>query len=97
MIALWLTLGLVALVFPIALLLGASVGGGADDIEDVQRYIAVTEEARGLVPPGLPLLDRQRAEATTAAIVRLEAKKEEAHRALWAFRDRLGGRPAGQR
>jgi hypothetical protein len=90
--ALWLALGLVALVFAIALPLLAVylavADGGAADIKDVQRFIELTEEARRLVPPGLPLFDSRKAAATTAAIVRFQAKKEEARRALWASRDR---------
>ena len=60
--------------------------GGDGAVRDVQRFLELTEEARSLVPPGLPLLDPERAEATTAAIGRFQAKKEEARRALWASR-----------
>ena len=92
MIALWIALGLVAVLFAIALPLlfvwFAFLDVGADDIADVQRFIELTEEARGLVPRGLPLVDSRNAAATTAAIVRFQAKKEEARRALWASRDR---------
>jgi hypothetical protein len=90
--ALWLALGLGALVFAFALpLLAVCVAvfdGGADDIADVQRFVELTEEARRSLPTGLPLFDPDRAEGTTAAIVRFQAKKEEARRALWASRDR---------
>jgi hypothetical protein len=60
--------------------------GGEDDAADVQRFIDLTDEARSLVPPGLPLLDHDRAAATAAAIVRFQAKKDEARRPLWASR-----------
>jgi hypothetical protein len=61
--------------------------GGADDIADVQRFVKLAEEARRLLPSDLPLFDGDKAAATTAAIVRFQAKKEEARRALWASRD----------
>src|SRR5262249_46638535 len=64
--------------------------GAADDVADVQRFIALTEEARSLVPAGLPLFDGEKAAATTAALVRFQAKKDEARRALWTSRN---GRP----
>ena len=60
--------------------------GGEDDVADVQRFVALTEEARGLVPPGLPLFDADKAAATTEAIERFRAKKDEARLALWASR-----------
>ena len=93
--ALWLSLGLAALVVAIALPLLAVYFAvsdvGADDIADVQRFVELTEEARRLLPPGLPLFDRDKAVATTAAIVAFQAKKEEARRALWASRARRPG------
>jgi hypothetical protein len=58
------------------------------NIRDVQRFIELTNEARSLVPPGLPLLDRERAAATADAIGRFQAKKDEARRALWNPRTR---------
>jgi hypothetical protein len=91
--ALWLGLGLAAglfLVLPGLALLAVAVvlfEGDADDIADVQRFIALTEEARRLVPPGLPLIDAEKEAATTAAIVRFQAKKDEARHALWASRE----------
>jgi hypothetical protein len=89
---LWLAVGLPALVFAVALPLlavyFADPDGRADDVADVQRFIELTEEARRLVPPGLPLFDSDKAATTTAAIVDFQAKKEEARRALWASRDR---------
>ena len=92
MISVWIAPGLAAFVFAIALPVFAVYltvsDAGADDIADVQRFTELTEEARGLVPPGLPLLDSQKAEATTAAIVRFQAKKEEARRALSGSRGR---------
>jgi hypothetical protein len=93
--ALWLTLGLatglsaaLAALVAIALYFAVfdGVDGGAEDIADVQRFIDLTQEARRSVPPGLPLFDGGKAAATTAAIVRFQAKKDEARRALWASR-----------
>jgi hypothetical protein len=90
--ALWLTLGLAtglsaALAALVAIALYFAVfDGGAEDIADVQRFIDLTQEARRSVPPGLPLFDGGKAAATTAAIVRFQAKKDEARRALWASR-----------
>jgi hypothetical protein len=52
-------------------------------VRDVQRFIELTDEARSLVPSGLPLLDPERAAATTDAIGRFQAKKDDARRALW--------------
>src|SRR5262249_40845039 len=95
--ALWLGLGLaggflfVLTLLPLLAVILAVFDGGAGDIADVQRFIALTEEARSFVPPGLPLFDAEKAAATTAALVRFQAKKDEARRALWASRD---GRPA---
>jgi hypothetical protein len=92
--ALWLGLGLPAglllVIAVLALVAIASVvfDGDAEDIADVQRFIALTEEARRLVPPGLPLFDGEKAASATAAIVRFQAKKDEARRSLWASRDR---------
>src|SRR5262245_22974165 len=89
---LWLGLGLAAglfLVLPALALLGFMVvlfEGDADDIADVQRFVELTEEARRLVPPGLPLFDAEKEAATTAAIVCFQAKKDEARQALWASR-----------
>ena len=67
--------------------------GDADTIADVEHFIELTEEARHLVPGGLPLFDGEKAAATTAALVRFQAKKDEARRALWASRDGLVSRP----
>jgi len=94
--ALWLGLGLaggfllVLTLLPLLAVILAVFDGDAGDIADVQRFIELTEEARSLVPPGLPLFDREQATATTAALVRFQEKKDEARRALWASRD---GRP----
>jgi hypothetical protein len=52
-------------------------------VRDVQRFIKLTDEARSLVPNGLPLFDQERAAATTTAIGRFSARKDEARRALW--------------
>lgn len=89
---LWLGLGLAAglfLVLPGLAVLAVTVAlfeGDADDIADVQRFIELTEEARRLVPPGLPLFDAEKEATTAAAIVRFQAKKDEARQALWASR-----------
>jgi hypothetical protein len=91
--ALWLGLGLglVALVFALALPLFALCfvvfDGGADDVADVQRFVELTEDARRSLPQGLSLFDTDKAQAATAAIARFQAKKEEARRALWASRE----------
>jgi hypothetical protein len=58
------------------------------NVRDVQRFIELTNQARSFVPPGLPLLDRERAAATADAIGRFQAKKDEARRALWNPRTR---------
>jgi hypothetical protein len=93
--ALWLWLGLATvflLVLAVLALLAVALAvfdGDADDVADVQRFIALTEEARSLVPAGLPLFDGEKAAATTAALVRFQEKKDEARRALWASRDGL--------
>jgi hypothetical protein len=87
--ALWLGFGLgMGLLFAITMvalfaLYFALFDRGAEDIEDVQRFIELTEEARCLLPPGLPLFE----DDTAAAIIRFQAKKDEARRALWAPRD----------
>jgi hypothetical protein len=95
--ALWLSLGLAG-----ALLVGITAVAllvvffvvfedDTEDIADVQRFITLTEEARRLVPPGLPLFDGDRAAAATTAIVRFQRKKAEARRALWASQSRRSG------
>jgi hypothetical protein len=53
----------------------------ADDVADVQHFIALTAEARSLVSAGLPVFDGEK-RATTAAPVRFQARKDEARRAL---------------
>ena len=85
--ALWVALGLAVFAFAIVpeallALYFALDDGGTDDVGDVQRFIELTEEARQSVPPGLPLLDHDKAEATTDAIVGFQAKKGEARTAL---------------
>jgi hypothetical protein len=75
--ALWLALGLAAaFLFVLAALALLAVtlavfDGDADDVADIQRFIALTEEGRSLVPAGL----------------RFQAKKDEARRALWTSRN----------
>jgi len=91
--ALWLGLGLaggllfVLTLLPLLAVTLAVFDGDAGDVADVQRFIALTDEARTLVPPGLPLFDSEKAAATTAALVRFQETKDEARRALWASRD----------
>jgi hypothetical protein len=91
---LWLGLGLATVllvaitVIPLIAIFYAVFDGGADDAADVQRFVELTEDARRLVPPGLPLFDRERAAAVTAGLFQFQAKKDEARRALWASRDR---------
>ncbi|HEX2434720.1 MAG TPA: hypothetical protein VHI55_12305 [Gaiellaceae bacterium] len=91
--ALWLAFGLAVVVpFTIAVSVGVAAlfvafDGSAGNIGEVQRFIELTDEARGLVPPGLPLLDSDKGAATTAAIVDFQAKKDEARRALRASRN----------
>jgi hypothetical protein len=93
--ALWLGLaaGFLFVLATLALLAVALAvfDGSADDVADVQRFIALTEEARSLVPAGLPLFDAEKAAATATALLRFQAKKDEARRALWTSRN---GRPA---
>ena len=92
--ALWLGLGLAAgflfvlAALPLLAVALAVFDGDADEVADVQRFIELTEQARSLVPPGLPLVDGKKAAATTAALVHFQEKKDEARRALWASRDR---------
>ncbi len=91
--ALWLAFGL-AVVVPFAIAMAALIAaffvvfdGSADNIGEVDRFVKLTDEARRLVPSGLPLLDGDKAAATTAAIVGFQAKKDEARHALWASRN----------
>lgn len=91
--AVWLAFGL-AVVVPLAIAVSVGVAalfvvfeGSAGRIGEVQRFVELTDDARRLVPPGLPLLDGDNAAATTAAIVDFQAKKDEARRALWASRN----------
>jgi hypothetical protein len=84
---LWVALGLVAffaIALPLVALYLAIADWSADEIGGVERFVELTEEARGSLPPGLPLLDSDKEAATTDAIVRFQAKKEEARRALRA-------------
>lgn len=61
----------------------AAFGDYEDNVRDVQRFIELTNEARSLLPAGLPLFDQEKAAAATVAIGRFSAKKEEARRAIW--------------
>jgi hypothetical protein len=54
--------------------------GGEESVRDVQRFIELTDEARALLPSGLPPAE------TSAAIVHFQAKKDEARKALWQSR-----------
>jgi hypothetical protein len=98
--AVWLGLGLAAgllaalAVWALLAVFFVVFDGDADHVADVQRFVALTEEARSWVPAGLPLFDGEKAAATTAALVRFQAKKDEARRALWASRN---GRPPKSR
>ena len=88
---LWLAAGLGAgLLFTLTVLALLAVlavfDGDADDVTDVQRFIALTEDARSVALPGLPLFDGEKAAASAAALVRFQTKKDEARRALWASR-----------
>jgi len=90
--AVWLGLGAAGLVFALAVwallaVLFLVFDGDTDHVADLQRFVALTEEARSWVPTGLPLSDGEKAAATTAALVRFQAKKDEARRALWASRN----------
>jgi hypothetical protein len=62
--------------------------GGEETVRDVQRFNELTDEARALLPSGLPLFDPEGAAETSAAIVRFQAKKDEARKALWQSRQR---------
>jgi hypothetical protein len=67
--------------------------GDGDPVADAQQYIELTEDARRLIPPGPAFSDPEG--ATTAAIGRFLATKEEARQALWASRrNRTGDRAA---
>ena len=96
---LWLALGVMAVVllaivvFALFKVFFAVVGGDADTIADVEHFIELTEEARQMVPRGLPLFHSESGAATTAALVRFQAKKDEARRALWASRDGVVSTP----
>jgi hypothetical protein len=93
-LALWLSLGisgaLLVVITAVALFVGyyAVFQDPDEDIADVQRFIELTDDARRLVTPGLPLFDRDKAAAASAAIGRFQTKKAEARRALWASQSR---------
>jgi hypothetical protein len=61
----------------------------ANAVEDVQRFIDLTEEARREMAgaPRLPLLDSEGTAVTTAAIDRFRTRKELAGKALWRAED----------
>src|SRR6266536_1117674 len=64
---------------------------GDDSVRDVRRFIELSEEARALLPHGLPLLDPEGATEVSGAIVLFQAKKDEARKALWQSRERRAG------
>jgi hypothetical protein len=72
----------------VGLIFFAVFDGGEDSVRDVQRFIELTEEARALLPNGLPLFDPDGMAETSAAIARFQAKKDEARKALWQSRQR---------
>jgi hypothetical protein len=75
-----LALGITALLVGLIVVVAGSGGEGA--VRDVQRDLALTQEAHSIIPHGSMLADPNG--ETSAAIVPFLAKKEEAHRALWA-------------
>jgi hypothetical protein len=92
-VAVWLTVGiatgLLAAISSLAVVAGyLAVIEGSAVVADVQRFKDLTEEARLLgSPSSAPSQGGDKAAAATAAIVRFQAKKDEARRALWASRD----------
>jgi hypothetical protein len=93
----WAALGisallLVVLAAPIAavfvVMLSATDETVEGAIEDVARFIELTERARAVVPPGLHLLDPSKGAETAAAVNRFISIKAEARRALWASSSR---------
>jgi hypothetical protein len=98
--AVWLMLGiatgLVAAITVLAVVaVYLAVIEGGTPVADVQRFKDLTEEARRLASPSSAPPDGDTAAATTAAIVRFRAKKDEARRALWASRDAQRAAAAG--
>ena len=98
--AVWLTLGIatavvaaISLLAVVAVFLAVIEGG--TPVADVQRFKDLTDEARRLASPSSAPSDGDTAAATTAAIVRFQAKKDEARRALWASRDAERAASAG--
>ncbi|HZQ65047.1 MAG TPA: hypothetical protein VFA66_07470 [Gaiellaceae bacterium] len=65
-------------------------------IDDVQRFVDLTERSRALLrsAPRLPLLDPAGADAVSAATDRALTVKEAARRALWGAPARSGAEPA---
>jgi hypothetical protein len=76
------TVAFAAVVATVVVVVYAS--GDGDGVADVQRYIALTNAAHRLIPPGPALSDPEG--ETSAAIGRFLAAKEEARQALWASR-----------
>jgi hypothetical protein len=70
--------------------------GSEENVRDVQRFTQLTDEARALLPSGLPLLDPDGGTEASAAITRFLAKKEEARKALWESRQRTAEELAGE-
>lgn len=71
-----------ALAVPV--ILAALASGDGDPVADVERYLELTRAAHQAMPPGGAVSDPDG--ATSAAIGRFLAEKEEARRALWASR-----------
>jgi hypothetical protein len=98
--AVWLTLGIATGVFAALTVLAVvavylAVIEGGTPVAEVQRFKDLTEEARRLASPISAPSDGDTAAATTAAIIRFQAKKDEARRALWASRDAERAAAAG--
>jgi hypothetical protein len=75
----------------------AVFAGSEENVRDAQRFIELTNEARAMLPSGLPLLDPEGAAETSAAIVRFQAKKDEARKALWQSRQEPAQQLASER
>jgi len=91
-VAFWLTAGITAALL-IAIIVAAPLvfyfaafDNGAADIDDVQRFQRLTEEARRLSHANGSSPNGHIAAATMVEIARFQAKKDEARKALWASR-----------
>jgi hypothetical protein len=79
-----LTAALVAVATLLAGVVVDAARDGDDAVGDVQRYLELSAAAHAAFPPGSLLRDPDG--TTSAAIVSLLARKDEAHRGLWASR-----------